>query len=345
MKNCFLPLVIGMLLTVMLLELLLHAFPVSTGYAFMAVDAGHPVLHGTPGFQYVYSKDWSFHLENYGRLNNYGFRSSYDYAPNSDAVVMIGNSFVQADAIRPPDTMTERLGALLHRPAYAVGVDGFALVDYLVAARWANATFRAPTLLVLLTSGDLGHSCTPRPAQHFLRFTNGTISLEVIDRPIPSLSRRLANDSKLFRYLYDNLHVGTNWPRGWRRDDDEAPRPAALAGPAGCADPAFDDAATRYLLNGFRHIEVTDDARVIFVLAPHYRGEQQAPAGAVRDVDGFADRAADDGFAVVRLDTAFAAALRSGISLDLLPIDGHWNAAANDIAAQVTAAALVNSPR
>jgi hypothetical protein len=55
---------------------------------------------------------------------------------------------------------------------------------------------------------------------------------------------------------------------------------------------------------------------------------------------GIADRAAHAGFAVVHLDAAFSAALRSGTRLDFLPIDGHWNVAANALAAQAAADAI-----
>jgi hypothetical protein len=42
----------------------------------------------------------------------------------------------------------------------------------------------------------------------------------------------------------------------------------------------------------------------------------------------------------VRLESAFLAALRAGERLDFMPIDGHWNIAANAIAARVIAASL-----
>jgi hypothetical protein len=40
------------------------------------------------------------------------------------------------------------------------------------------------------------------------------------------------------------------------------------------------------------------------------------------------------------MDAAFSAALRSGIRLDFLPIDGHWTIAANALAAQAAADAV-----
>jgi hypothetical protein len=87
---------------------------------------------------------------------------------------------------------------------------------------------------------------------------------------------------------------------------------------------------------------LTRHARVIFLLAPAYRREQGVVAGGIRDVDSFADRAASEGFAVVHMDAAFSAALRSGIRLNFLPTDGHWTVAANALAAQAAADAIAH---
>lgn len=340
MRHTLPPFLFGFLLVAVLAELTLHALPVSTGYNLGAVDAQQPILRGQPHFAYTYSRAWNFQLRNSGVLNNFGFRSSYDFAPDPRAVVVIGNSYIQADAIDPRDTLTERLGAMLHTPTYAVGVDGFSLADYLVAARWASASFDAHTLLVLLTAADLKHSCVPRLGQHYLRSSDGVISLALIERRSPSGLKHLLNDSSLFRYIFDNLRVSANWPKGWRRNPDEGPSPDVAAGGTGCSDEEFERAATQFLLKSFHELEMTRHARVIFLLAPGYRREQGVAAGGIRDVDSFADRAAYDGFAVVHMDAAFSAALRSGTRLDFLPIDGHWTAAANALAAQAAADAI-----
>lgn len=339
------PLVIGLVLAAAGAELILRPFPVSTGYDLGAVDAKNPVVRGSAFFHYTYSRGWSFHLENSGVLNNYGYRASYDYVPDPRALAVVGNSFVQADAINPRDTMAERLGVLAGRPAYALGADGSSLADYLATAGWAADTFGTHLVLVLLTTGDLSHSCRAEAGKYYLRFDEGVISMRLIHRAPPSRLKRLLNASKLFRYAFDNLRVSANWPRGWRRDDNGPQDPNDIASNTrvssdGCTGAAFEDAATRFLIASFRDFQTTHEARVIFVLAPGYRREQHIAAGGIRDIDGFAARAEQAGFLIVRLDSAFDAALRAGTRLDFLPIDGHWTAAANAIAAQGAAAAL-----
>lgn len=342
MKHPSLTLLLGFLLAAILAEGVLRLFPVSTGYDFGAVDMQDPVLRGTPFFHYTYSTDWSFHLRNAGALNNYGFRASIDYSPDPRALAVVGNSFVQADAIDPREAITERLGNLLRRPAYALGADGFSLADYLAAARWAGDTFRVHTVVILLTTGDLSHSCLPWPGKHNLRMVDGTASLSLTDRSAPSRAKRLLNDSSLFRYVFANLRATATWAKGWRRNDDGPPDPDAAGPTQGCSEAAFATAATQFLLASFREFETTHAARVIFVLAPGYRREQHRAAGYSRDVDAFALRAEQEGFAVVHLEAEFAQALHSNVRLDFLPIDGHWTAAANAIAARKVADTLAN---
>jgi hypothetical protein len=339
-------LLIGFGLAALAAELLLHILPVSTGYGLTGVSAAQPILRGTPHASYVYSKNWNFRLSNAGRLNNYGFRASYDYRPDPRAVLVVGNSYVAADAIVPSRNMTELSGRLLGRPAYAIGVDGFSLADYLVAARWGARTFwpaatgGAHVLLVLLTTGDLNHSCDPRAGEHYLRVGTQGVALALVPRPEPSRLKQWLNDSMLFRYVFDNLRAPANWGRE-RREGAAQPASRAGAGPAGgCAAPDAAARSTAFLLQSFREFEAANAARVVFVLAPGYRREQNYAAGATRDVDTFAGQADARGFQIVRLQAQFGQALSAGTRLDFMPIDGHWNAAANAIAAAAIADSL-----
>jgi hypothetical protein len=340
MKSRPLPLLFGLVLTVILAELVLRTLPVSTGYNLQAINDSNPILRGMSHSRYTYSRGWNLQLSNSGVLNNFGFRASYDYVPDPRAIAVIGNSFIQADAIDPRDTFSERLGVLLHRPTYAVGSDGFSLADYLAAARWSIDHLQSHILLVLLTTGDLKHACVPRLGESYLRTSDGAISLTLVERQEPSPIKRLLNDSRLFRYIFDNLRVSANWRKGWRRNDQQDSNSDVAASGVGCGDQADAEPATQFLLRSFHDIELSRRARVAFVLAPGYRREQGVAAGDIRDVDMFADRAAGEGFPVVRLEAAFAAALKSGTRLDFMPIDGHWNVAANTLAANVAATAV-----
>jgi hypothetical protein len=337
--RCFAALVCGFAAAAVAAEVLLHALPHSTGYGATQVDSEHPLGHGTPYFHYTYSRDWSFHLANSGILNNEGFRASRDYRPDTRGLGVVGNSFVQSDAVPPSHSMTERIGELLGRSAFAVGGDGFSIADYSVAARWTIERFGVHTVLVLLTTEDLSHSCVRRSGQYYLSMREGQFAFEQVPRSPPSSLKRLLNRSSLFRYLFDNLHFPDNWVRGWRRNDPN-PQAAADGPPArGCATRQFETAATEFLLNSFRELQARNAARIVFILAPDYH-QRHAVFGVYRDVDAFADRAQQEGFQVIRLKDAFESAERNDVKISLAPIDRHWSAAANELAARTVAASL-----
>jgi hypothetical protein len=335
----FAALVCGFVAAAIAAEVVLHALPHSTGYSVMQVDSEHPIRHGTPYFHYTYSRDWSFHLANSGTLNNEGFRASHDYRPDTRGVAVVGNSFVQSDAVAPTHNMTERVGELLGRSAIAIGGDGFSMADYSIAARWTIEKFGVHTVLVLLTTEDLSRSCTPKSGQYYLGMRDGQLAFEQVPRAPPSRLKNLLNRSSLFRYLFDNLHFPDNWVRGWRRNDPD-PQPAAEGPPArGCDSREFETAATEFLLTSFRELQTRNAARIVFILAPDYH-QQHAVFGIYRDVDAFADRAQLEGFEVIRLKEAFETAERAGTKIDLAPMDRHWSAAGNEVAARAVAGKL-----
>ena len=339
--------IVGFCLAALALEAVLRCLPVSTGYAMGGVDEHNPIMRGEPHFHYVYSKNWNLRLANSGSLNNFGFRASQDYVPNARAVLVVGNSFVSADAIEPGQNMTESLGRLLGRPAYALGADGSSLADYVAAAQWGAATFwsasatHSSIALVLLTTGDLDRTCLPRAGGHYLRFDGAGISDELWPKANPSRSKRLLNQSMLFRYLLDNLHAAGNWRlfNGSGQETPGTPPPAAATAHrrVSCASPEYLQHATDYLLDSFRHFQEQHQATVVFAVAPGYRAEQNYASWAMRDIDVFAQRARAAGFGVVSFDQEFASALRTGNRLDFDPIDGHWNKRANAIAAHAVA--------
>jgi hypothetical protein len=342
MRSNVLLMSVGFIVASLIAELVLQFLPVSTGYRFGPVNAEQPILHGAPRSPYLYSRGWNLQLRNSGVLNNAGFRSSYDYLPDPDSVAVIGNSFIQADALNPRDTLAEGLAAMLHRPVYAIGVDGYSLADYLAAARWAGDRYGSTTFILLTTTGDLKRSCERHPGQHSLVDRDGRIALELAPRPAPGRAKELANDSALFRYLFDNLKIQGNWLKGWRRAGDAEPAAQPMA--SGCASMDFLRDATAYLLEGFGQLQRERGARVWFLLPPGYRREEGFRAGDLRDVDYFSDLAAAAGFPVVKLDESFKDALQRGQRLDFMPLDGHWNAAANRIAAQAMARAMTATP-
>ena len=126
---------VGLACALLATELGLRVLPVATGYRPLPLNAANPVMRGTPFASYTYSVDWNFRLARSGTLNNAGFIAAWPYVNAGHNVLLVGNSYVAADAIDPERNLAGVLSKRLdpHR-VLALGVSGAALADYLALA-------------------------------------------------------------------------------------------------------------------------------------------------------------------------------------------------------------------
>jgi len=74
-------LALGLVLTLLALEVLLRFLPVNRGFAVAAVQPDQPVLHFRPNRDFTWSKGPLFALATEIPTNNAGFRNDRDYLP------------------------------------------------------------------------------------------------------------------------------------------------------------------------------------------------------------------------------------------------------------------------
>ena len=89
---------ISTLFTLLLLEFVLHFFPVNEGLRSQAVNRNNPIFRFEPNRTAIYSKHWNFDIKNKIKVNNYGFVNNYDYNNNLQTPLLsiIGDSYVEA---------------------------------------------------------------------------------------------------------------------------------------------------------------------------------------------------------------------------------------------------------
>ncbi|MBI3506442.1 MAG: hypothetical protein HY059_16515 [Proteobacteria bacterium] len=325
------------------LELLLRLLPVSTGFGFLAVNEANPVLRGAPGGAYTYSRGWNMRLARTGRLNADGFVASYGYLPDRASVAVIGNSFVQAAALDPADTLQERLnvGAPTGRQAIAIGQAGAHVADYLAAAAWAHAAYRVEAMVIVLTVGDVLDAEMPKAGgYHFSVDGAGTVAGPLrTDRGMPGFLAATANGSRLLRYLYDNLSLLAHVPAPADLLRVRAPAKPSRTGPMPPRIPdraRFEALADAFLARLPAAAGLPAD-RIVLVVDADRPALLEKRVPEPRDIDLLGHRARAAGFRVLELDAPFRAA---GPPLDFLPLDGHWNARAHAIVADRLSALL-----
>ena len=203
------------LFPLLLIELTLHLFPVSSATSAIEVNDQHPILQYQPNQPYVFSKGWQFEIVNTGRINNYGFVNDQDYVKHAvdGPVVVIGDSYVEAMMVPYEQTVQGRLSRLLtpNRLIYSLGLAGAALADYLSFAQYASNEFHPCAMVFIVIGNDFDESLAKYrtgPGHHFEQVGSTSDFRLVRTDYRPSLWKRMIRHSALARYLWKTIGVG-----------------------------------------------------------------------------------------------------------------------------------------
>jgi hypothetical protein len=331
----------GALLVLIALECILRLLPVNTGVKLLPVSERNPIQRGIPRSTFTYSQGWDFSNARTVALNNYGFSDSIDYVPDSQAIVVIGDSFIEGQMISPGHTLAGQLRSeeSSFGAAYGLGASGAGLSDYVASARFAANEFQASALIVLIVSGDIKESLLPKKGgYHFQREPDGSFRLTRVDSgPGGRLWNNLVK-SKLFLYLVQNLKF----------------RPSkifdAVLGRSGKnmaeSTTDFSDVVETFLtllpiesrLPPQRIVLVFDPDREVLFNALQ-KASRINSEDAIRPK--FVQSAIDRGYVVVDLSSAFREDYRlTHVRPDFAPFDMHWNSRGHMLAAREIAQTL-----
>ncbi len=205
---------LGVITPLLALEIVLRFLPVYEGLYTLPVNDQNPIVRFQPNRTATVSGGWNFALVNEVRTNNFGFVNDNDYYTQSTTplIANIGDSHVQASAIRYRETVAGRLGEYLGDTSrvYTFGVSGAPLSQYLPVAEYVRNTFHADGLIITVAGNDFDESLmkyksSPR-FHYFVESSNGELVLERVDFSVGWL-RRLLTKSALAMYVVGNLEV------------------------------------------------------------------------------------------------------------------------------------------
>ena len=326
------------LLPFLVLEGAFRLLPVSDPPAVLPVSAGQPVARLQPNVEYLYSRDWNFSVTAPKRSNNFGYIHRADYRPEqkSPLMLVIGDSFVEANVVRIGRSAAE----LLHERVagrgrvYSIGLSGAPLSQYLVFADYARATFRPSAMAFCIIGNDFDESLLKYKSDHRFHYfeeRGGRLELRRVDYRL-SPAKKLLRESAFLRYVMLNLSAGA-------RIDELLQR---LRGA---------DLGSRYsgavleqrVVDSQRAVErffellpaasgLGPDA-IVFVLDA-VRPALYSPETRRQAEDGyhsrmrryFAREAAARGYEVIDMAPAFLAwHARDGARFEAAPTDSHWN--------------------
>jgi hypothetical protein len=330
-------LMLGVSVALALLEATLRLLPVPIGLYRTHRYEQWPLQAYEPSRPYTYSRTWALRNVHRGMTNNYGHLAPFDFRPGSMPVVVLGDSFIEAQMNAYDETLQGRLGALLDDPrrVYGLGVSGLSLSDYLALSRLARDEFSPSAAVIVISDGDISESISGEIGHYSFALKDG--AAELTYRPLYGESvlkkiRTGVGEISLYRYL-QNLgfspakivnRVHGAPPAAASRED---PRPDRLfvvvdtflrdLSPALGVSPG----CIAFLLDSDRYAIYKPELATKRKDGPELRGYflQQATALGYRAAD---------------LDPVFRRAYASDkVKFDYWPMDRHWNAVGHDIAA------------
>jgi hypothetical protein len=328
---------LGVAVTLLLLELALQPLPVARVYG-AEPDASWPAHHIVPYSRFTFSAGWDLENVRHGRSNNMGYAVPFDYQPGTTAIVVLGDSFVENLMNDYSESLQGFLPALLKEsvPVLSFGTAGANLAHDLGVAGLVGARFKPTAAVILLTRGNFVGGFNSGPG--YYRWASGPAAgVELVPERHHGRLANFVRQLALVGYVRRNLQADFGQlfdPRG--RGLKARCLPVTLSE----ADAALVDFAVRELPLRL-HVPA---ARVILVFDADreriYASDTPA-ACPTRDTLGLqllAQRATESGFGVIEMEPIFRAAFQASAGrFDYSPVDWHWNAAADRLAAQAVA--------
>ena len=343
----------GVLLPFLLLEGVFRLLPVTEPPYILPVNAATPVSRFQPNVEYRYSHDWDFSIVTRKRTNNFGYNFVRDYRSDAGTPLMmvIGDSFVEANAVDVGKSAAELLDARLGGSGrvYSIGVSGAPLSQYLVFAELAAASLRPDAMAFVIISNDFDESLLrykSDPRFHYFVERDGRVDLHRVDYQL-STTKRVLRQSAFVRYAVLNVAVAER-VQALRNALQGRSRPAAHLGLRDSDPP---EVLERRIADSRRAIDLFLEMlpaksglaaeSILFVLdavRPAIYSEdalRAAQAGFHARMRRYFEAAASArGFHVLDLQPAFIASYRKhGVRFEF-PTDSHWNETGNALVAE-----------
>ena len=311
-------------------------------------DAQTGRRHYPAGHAWVQSTGWDLRNPQRLRAGPSGYAGEHDpVGAGADAVLLVGDSFVEASMLPLRKRLAAQLEAAACRPVVALGTAGSSLLDYAERLDWALRQGQARDAVLLLERGDVKQAIC-QAGQFELRCLDRSSGALRVPEPRvhqPGLLRRLLRHSALAQYLFAQLklepssHFGPACAarrrprRGMRWGRRRRPRRRPPRRPIRMLERVEDAFVARLRELPLRKLVIVVDADRPALL----RGEGGSSAERERLIAKL--RAA--GWAVVDAAPLFREHLRrSPLRLEVGPYDAHLNPLGLGLLARAAAPAL-----
>lgn len=339
-------LLFGALAAVLAAELILRALPVST-----STNTGYyltpNILNYPPRHEWTMATGWDLRNVQHLRSNNMGFAAEHDFVAGSDAVGLIGDSYVEASMLPPADRPAAQLArALGGRLVYAMGGPGSSLLDYAERIEWAHQTLGLKTFVVLMEHMDASQALCNSANVHASCLSPDTLEATTSRRPESSRLKNVLRESALAQYLISQLKFNAarlSSPDFWRSGtppETEKPNSSPAQTAPASLSPEQKRIVDMAVDAFFEKLDPMEGVRVVFVIDMNRRNLESG----VRLPDEsyhLAQRLRARGQSVVQGEPIYREHQRkSALRLDVGPYDQHFNSIGVALLMEAAATAL-----
>lgn len=338
--------VLGVLGFALAAELLFRLLPVATA-TLTGYHIDPAILNYPPHHNWRTATGWDLRNPQVLRSNNLGFPSDRDFAPNPRALVLVGDSYVEASMLptdqRPGPQLESLLGRV--RPVYALGGPGSSLLDYAERIRFAHQTLAVRDFVILMEPGDVRQAICGSGNVHSACLDRKTLAPQTHRHADPSPLKRFLRHSALAQYLVGQIRIDASKlvDDAFRRSvPGHATTPPAQRENSRELTPAAEqriDAVSKAFFE--RVAPFVSGGKLVIVIDGQRTGATPLEPEIALERARFIDFANAAGATVVDLEASFEEhARRSRLSLSVGPYDGHLNALGIGIAMAAAAKAI-----
>ncbi|MDA9058169.1 hypothetical protein N9K59_02760 [Candidatus Thioglobus sp.] len=192
--------------------------PVSESSYIQPVNEDNPYMHFKENRDFVFSRGFDFEIVARKHSNNYGYLDNDDFDKKTEAISVIGDSYVEAMQVDNSKTFHGLLDRDIHgenKKFYAIASSGAPLSQYLAYLEFASNEFNHKASIVNVVSNDFDESLTKyksSPGFHFFSNVNKACSnLDLIRNDFNGHTGivNIAKSSAFIRYIV--LTSGVKW--------------------------------------------------------------------------------------------------------------------------------------
>lgn len=318
----------GALTVVVLLEGVFRLLPVSTatrtGYYINQNILTYPAKHC-----FTTSTGWDLRSPQRHCANNYGFIANKDFRYDPDAIILVGDSFVEANMLPVHEGLAAQIESKLKDKAvFALGGPGSNLLDYAERIQFANENFGSKVFIIVINRTDVRESICGSGNIHAHCIEANSLQPKIERLPSPSKLKQIFREFSVAQYVFSQLRVNiSNFSFKYfdsnRNHNSNPDRPKPSTTTAEVVVKTF-----------FSKLPVGDGLRYIFVFDPERSDKQNKNSS--NDIELVRDSAIQFGADVVDPKIDFIDfRLSRKLALEVSPVDQHWNSEAIKLVANL----------